>query len=98
MTYSLETSAELLYRTTGITELPENCDGLAACLNAAVARMAERAQALEHVATGKIVHLYSGLCPDALNEFHSRDPDCPACRILLGADGLASKSGLASEL
>ena len=37
------------------------------------------------VATGKIPHNYrSGLCPDELQP-DSRDPDCPACRILIEA-------------
>ena len=35
------------------------------------------------VATGKIPHNYrSGLCPDELQP-DSRDPDCPACKILI---------------
>lgn len=78
MTYSLETAADLRYRTTGITERPENCDGLAACLNAAVAEAAERFAALGRVATGEVRHLHNGLCPDAVEGFGSRDPDCPA--------------------
>ena len=37
------------------------------------------------VATGKIPHNYrSGLCPDELQP-DSRDPDCPACKILTEA-------------
>ena len=39
------------------------------------------------VATGKIPHNYrSGLCPDEIQP-DSRDPDCPACKILIEADG-----------
>ena len=39
------------------------------------------------VATGKIPHNYrSGLCPDELQP-DSRDPDCPACKILIEAEG-----------
>ena len=38
------------------------------------------------VATGKIPHDYrSGLCPDELQP-DSRDPDCPACKILTEAE------------
>ena len=38
------------------------------------------------VATGKIPHNYrSGLCPDELQPA-SRDPDCPACKILIEAE------------
>ena len=37
------------------------------------------------VATGKIPHNYrSGICPDELQP-DSRDPDCPACKILTDA-------------
>ena len=37
------------------------------------------------VATGKIPHNYrSGICPDELQP-DSRDPDCPACKILIEA-------------
>ena len=37
------------------------------------------------VATGKIPHNYrSGLCPDEIQP-DSRDPDCPACKILIEA-------------
>ena len=37
------------------------------------------------VASGKIPHNYqSGLCPDELQP-DSRDPDCPACKILTDA-------------
>ena len=38
------------------------------------------------VATGKIPHNYrSGICPDELQP-DSRDPDCPACKILIEAE------------
>ena len=36
------------------------------------------------IATGKIPHNRSGLCPDELQP-DSRDPDCPACKILIEA-------------
>ena len=37
------------------------------------------------VATGEIPHNYrNGLCPDELQP-DSRDPDCPACKILIEA-------------
>lgn len=83
MHYSPEAAAALLLRTTGIAELPENCTGLAACLNAAVAEAATSAAELERVATGQVLHRHNGLCPDAVEGFNSRDPECPACQILL---------------
>ena len=37
------------------------------------------------IATGKVQHNYrSGLCPDEIQP-DSRDPDCPACKILIEA-------------
>lgn len=39
------------------------------------------------VATGEIEHAVNGLCPDRIEGFDSRDPDCPACKILIEADG-----------
>ena len=37
------------------------------------------------VATGEIDHTGDGLCPDRIEGFDSRDPDCPACKILIEA-------------
>ena len=37
--YNHESAAELLSEVTGIQEMPENCSGLAACLNAAIAKI-----------------------------------------------------------
>lgn len=42
-------------------------------------------QALIEVAVGKVQHLYRGTCPDAIEGFDSRDPHCPACRVLTAA-------------
>lgn len=35
----------------------------------------------------KTAHDYDGLCPDPLDP-KSRDPDCPACKILLKLENL----------
>ena len=37
--YTNESAAELLLEVTGINEFPDNCSGLAACLNAAIAKI-----------------------------------------------------------
>ena len=37
------------------------------------------------VATGEIDHTGNVLCPDPIEGFDSRDPDCPACKILTDA-------------
>ena len=39
------------------------------------------------VATGEIDHAGNGLCPDHIEGFDSRDPGCPACKILIEAEG-----------
>jgi hypothetical protein len=42
------------------------------------------------VATGKIHHTYeftTGLCPDEVEGYATRDPKCPACRIIMAAEG-----------
>ena len=39
------------------------------------------------VATGEIDHTGKGLCPDRIEGFDSRDPGCPACKILIEAEG-----------
>ncbi|NKI68897.1 hypothetical protein GN109_05645 [Collimonas pratensis] len=36
-------------------------------------------------ATGKIAHIYAGFCPDELEGYDTRDPECPACQILTRA-------------
>ena len=41
---------------------------------------------LKDVATGAIKHDYMGLCPDSIEGHDSRDPKCPACRVLIEAD------------
>lgn len=56
MRYSLEAAAKLLHDATGITEMPENCDGLAACLNAAT-------DGLVKIATGQVLHVYRASAP-----------------------------------
>ncbi|HGN8661064.1 hypothetical protein AM469_004120 [Pseudomonas aeruginosa] len=38
---------------------------------------------LRRFATGKVMHLYNGLCPDAFEGHEARDPDCPVCRALI---------------
>lgn len=37
--YTNESAAALLREVTGINEFPDNCSGLAACLNAAIAKI-----------------------------------------------------------
>lgn len=77
MTYSLEAAAELLYRITGITELPANCDGLAACLNAAVAESTERDEALERRVGRKFSE--NDMDPICGMETDDEPHECPNC-------------------
>lgn len=41
---------------------------------------------LRDVAAGAIRHEYMGACPDAVQGYDTRDPECDACRVLLRAD------------
>jgi hypothetical protein len=43
---------------------------------------------LHEVAARRVHHAGLGLCPDALEGYDSRDPDCQACRALMAADPL----------
>ena len=45
-------------------------------------------QGLADIATGKISHVYRGICPDALEGHDKRDDECPACKILMRYDAL----------
>ena len=45
--------------------------------------LAVQLQQLKLVATRQVVHVNNGLCPDTLEGPDVRDPDCPACQILL---------------
>ncbi|KXS55259.1 MAG: Uncharacterized protein AWU57_358 [Marinobacter sp. T13-3] len=38
---------------------------------------------LQKAATGEVVHLYQGLCPDSIEGHDARDPDCEVCRALM---------------
>lgn len=41
--------------------------------------------ALVDIASSRRVHVWLGLCPDTLQP-DSRDPDCPACAVILEAE------------
>lgn len=43
-------------------------------------------QDLIKVATNEIDHDYYGLCPDIVDGFDCRDPDCKACQIIMSAE------------
>lgn len=38
---------------------------------------------LQKAASGEVVHLYRGLCPDGVEGHDTRDPDCNVCRALM---------------
>lgn len=52
---------------------------------------------LVKVATNEVSHAYNGQCPDGLEGFVVRDPDCPACQAILQAEALGelALSGMA---
>lgn len=41
---------------------------------------------LIRAATGEVPHTYRGACPDALEGFTTRDPDCPACQAITATE------------
>jgi hypothetical protein len=45
-----------------------------------------RMVSLTHVATGEVLHRYEGQCPDETNNYEGRDPQCPACQIIIEAE------------
>ncbi len=38
---------------------------------------------LRKAASGEVMHLNNGLCPDDIEGHEARDPDCPVCRALI---------------
>lgn len=38
---------------------------------------------LTKIATGELRHVYNGGCPDEVEGPMARDPDCPACQVLM---------------
>lgn len=53
---------------------------------------------LVKVATNEVSHAYNGQCPDDLEGFAVRDPDCPACQAIMQAETLGERalSGMAA--
>lgn len=47
---------------------------------------ADLIEGLVKIATGELKHVYNGLCPDAVEGPLVRDPECPACQLLLTAE------------
>lgn len=37
-------------------------------------------------ATGELAHRFDGLCPESMESHNERDPDCPACKVLMEVD------------
>jgi hypothetical protein len=55
----------------------------ALALVAEVRRLRAQNESLRDVAAGRVEHRYMGGCPDALEGYEVRDPDCPACAVLV---------------
>ena len=68
----------------GILELAAAALGPAhaAILDEEVSKLDKRMEELEAVATGQVLHIWNGSCPDAIEGYNVRDPGCPACRAL----------------
>lgn len=56
----------------------------AKAINARVSKIGSNDDLIK-VATGQVRHLYNGECPDEVEGPNVRDPDCPACQVLLAA-------------
>lgn len=39
--------------------------------------------ALHSLGEGRLRHVYGGMCPDGLEGHETRDPECPACQVLI---------------
>lgn len=50
---------------------------------AQVERLKQRLDKVREVALGRVPHRYMGGCPDALDGWDLRDPECAACAILV---------------
>lgn len=47
---------------------------------------------LVKVATNEVSHANNGQCPDDLEGFAVRDPDCPACQAIMQAEALGERA------
>lgn len=54
-----------------------------ATAKAVAAQLLEHIDGLTKIATGELRHVYNGECPDQVEGPNVRDPDCPACQVLL---------------
>lgn len=45
---------------------------------------------LAKVASNEVHHVYHGQCPDEMEGFAARDPDCPACQAIVRAEKLVA--------
>lgn len=48
-----------------------------------VSRLLDHIEGLTLIATGQVMHLYRGMCPDGVEGTATRDPECPACKLLM---------------
>ncbi|SIQ99017.1 hypothetical protein [Aquipseudomonas alcaligenes] len=46
------------------------------------------------VCSGQVLHVYMGLCPDALEGAEERDDECPACLAMMAADEALRAAGV----
>ncbi len=86
--YTHESAAALLREVTGIQEIPENCSGLAACLNAAISKIqANYTPGDKRIEVGDYVEieLGGGYCVDGtIDHVPCKSSDC---WIIIEEDG-----------
>lgn len=80
------------WSTNNATEIPEHATHIRPLFARPIPADQPVSARLLDVATGKIPHLYAGLCPDIDASSSSRDPECPACQALIAAEAQQERS------
>jgi hypothetical protein len=84
-----DTQASILRSDTAqFNELRAEVERLTAELadaNERLAALEQDAERLIAIGAGRIAHVNNGMCPDSVEGHDTRDPDCPACRVLIAA-------------
>lgn len=57
---------------------------------AVTTQLLDHIDCLTKIATGELRHIYNGECPDQVEGPNVRDPDCPACQVLLAAIAIST--------
>lgn len=61
-----------------------------ATVRAVAAQLLDHIDGLTKIATGELRHVYNGECPDEVEGSNVRDPDCPACQVLMAVSAVSN--------